>query len=160
MRSILKVLRMLQNQIILQVRLQLYNITQLQVHINIHETLHAPVDVHVQIIIISLICRTFEILSHKNGKLSRTCNNTMLAFIWVACLGFQWSRAVNCHRLSDMTLPQMRDFTPRQPKIFFTEIVSRGRCRFSLQREKFDAKTIRYRTGNKYIFEMRTNDHL
>uniref|UniRef100_A0A8W8JAM3 SGNH hydrolase-type esterase domain-containing protein n=1 Tax=Magallana gigas TaxID=29159 RepID=A0A8W8JAM3_MAGGI len=35
---------------------------------------------------------------------------------------------------------RIRDFAPRQPNIFFTEIVSRGKFRSSLQREEFDGK--------------------
>lgn len=35
---------------------------------------------------------------------------------------------------------RIRDFAPRQPDIFFTEIVSRGKFRSSLQREEFDGK--------------------
>uniref|UniRef100_A0A8W8LYR6 Uncharacterized protein n=1 Tax=Magallana gigas TaxID=29159 RepID=A0A8W8LYR6_MAGGI len=35
---------------------------------------------------------------------------------------------------------RIRDFAPRQPDIFFSEIVSRGKFRSSLQREEFDGK--------------------
>lgn len=35
---------------------------------------------------------------------------------------------------------RIKDFAPRQPDIFFTEIVSRGKFRSSLQREEFDGK--------------------
>ncbi|XP_061178494.1 uncharacterized protein LOC133187150 [Saccostrea echinata] len=35
---------------------------------------------------------------------------------------------------------QIKVLSPRQPEIFFTEIVSRGKFRISMQREEFDAR--------------------
>lgn len=51
--------------------------------------------------------------------------------------GVEPSTVVDC--LTSL-FTRIRDFTPRQPEIFFTEIVSRGKFRSSLHQEEFDAK--------------------